>query len=373
MSVALMVGASLLGGAIQSRATGRAADAQASAARDAAAAQVEAARVGADALRDNTRMGLDAAREARDMALGYLGGGSDSAALRSLGNARQRSDNLVRSNTQDIIRGNNQAYGEQYRQLNPYASAGRNALEGLMFELGMGSRPDGYRGFQRTPGYDFRFNEAMRGVEGSAAARGGLLSGRTMEDMQARGMGLADQAYEQFLNRVTGVAGAGQNASNALASFAGARAAGNNAARANRMAMTAGNATNLGAARANIRMTGAQNRANTALGYGSQAANAYQNLGINLANNAQQMGSAQAQGFTDVGNAQSAGMIGQGNAWNNAIGNALGAYQFDQVYNNGAGMNAFAANLNAPFLMSPGVRAGYNAGGTMMNSIAGAL
>ena len=62
----------------------------------------------------------------------------------------------------------------------------------------------------KTPGYDFRLNEGTRAIEGSAAARGGLYSGATMQALQNYGQDYATNAYENWLNRVGGLTQMGQ-------------------------------------------------------------------------------------------------------------------------------------------------------------------
>jgi hypothetical protein len=98
-----------------------------------------------------------------------------------------------------------------------------------------------YRGFTATPGYQFRVSEGTRAVNAMAGARGGVQSGRTMQDLTRFGQGIAAEEYGNFMNRLAGLsdqgmgaatlqANAGQNAaagvSNALAARGNAQAAG---------------------------------------------------------------------------------------------------------------------------------------------------
>jgi hypothetical protein len=55
--------------------------------------------------------------------------------------------------------------------------------------------------FQADPGYAFRMSEGMKGLERSAAARGGLLSGSTLKGIQRFGQDLASQEYQNAFNR----------------------------------------------------------------------------------------------------------------------------------------------------------------------------
>lgn len=142
---------------------------------------------------------------------------------------------------------------EQSRlDLAPYREAGLPAVNALNFNLGIGDRPEGYEGFQATPGYQFALDEQRKAVEASAAARGGLFSGGTMQAVQERGNNLANMEFGNYLSRLSGQATMGQNAaaqsatintntangvSNALGSIGNAQAAG---------AIGVGNALNSG-------------------------------------------------------------------------------------------------------------------------------
>jgi hypothetical protein len=81
----------------------------------------------------------------------------------------------------------------------PFREAGVNALNKLVplteyQNFGMDQ-------FQQDPGYAFRMSEGMKGLERSAAARGGLLSGGTLKGIQRYGQNLASQEYQNAFNR----------------------------------------------------------------------------------------------------------------------------------------------------------------------------
>jgi len=118
-----------------------------------------------------------------------------------------------------------------------------------------------YQGFQETPGYQFAFDEGQRAIDTSAAASGNLFSGGTLKAQQRFGTGLANQEYNNYLNRLTGGAASGQAA--------------------------------------------AANQANAGANYGIQAGNAYANLG-----------NAQAAGAIGVGNALNTGINNAFGVWN---------------------------------------------------------
>ena len=117
----------------------------------------------------------------------------------------------------------------------PFREAGVNALSKLVplteyQNFGMAQ-------FQQDPGYAFRMSEGMKGLERSAAARGGLLSGAAMKGIQRFGQDLASQEYQNAFNRygiererrlnpLQSLAGVGQTTSQQLGA-AGTQMAGN--------------------------------------------------------------------------------------------------------------------------------------------------
>jgi hypothetical protein len=82
----------------------------------------------------------------------------------------------------------------------PFREAGVNALNRLV-PLASEYTPFGMEQFQADPGYAFRMAEGMKGLERSAAARGGLLSGGTLKNIQRFGQDLASQEFQNAFNR----------------------------------------------------------------------------------------------------------------------------------------------------------------------------
>jgi hypothetical protein len=108
----------------------------------------------------------------------------------------------------------------------PWHTAGVGALNKLI-PLATEYTPFGMSQFQQDPGYTFRMSEGMKGLERSAAARGGLLSGATMKGIQRYGQDMASQEYQNAFNRyqaerqarlgpLQSLAGVGQTSANVL-------------------------------------------------------------------------------------------------------------------------------------------------------------
>lgn len=132
--------------------------------------------------------------------------------------------------------------------------------------------------FIKDPGYEFRLAEGMKGVENSAAARGGLLSGAALK---------AASRYNQDYS------------SNEF-----------------------GNAAN----RFNTNQTNRFNRLASIAGLGQTAAN--QNSG-----NAMMTGQIVGQNQLGAGNARASGYMGQANALTGALGQGVNMYQNQQYIN----------------------------------------
>jgi hypothetical protein len=66
--------------------------------------------------------------------------------------------------------------------------------------------------FHADPGYNFARDEGIKALDASAASRGMLRSGNQQRAVQTYGTGLADQYFKQYLDRLAGTAGKGQEA-----------------------------------------------------------------------------------------------------------------------------------------------------------------
>jgi hypothetical protein len=126
----------------------------------------------------------------------------------------------------------------------PFREAGMAGQNRLLQLLGLGedktaadfgkyaSAEFGMDKFTADPGYAFRMSEGMKGLERSAAARGGLLSGSALKGIQRYGQDLASQEYQNAFNRYqtsrtntlnpfASLAGVAQSSANTLGTAAG--------------------------------------------------------------------------------------------------------------------------------------------------------
>lgn len=138
---------------------------------------------------------------------GLFGSNSADKAAQAQANAANRATDLQRY-----------MYDTSRADTLPWLEAGKTALGTYMSELGIG---DGAKGpsnaFQATPGYEFRVSEGRKGVLNSLSAMGMKNSGSALKALERFSQDIASEEYDNWLNRIAGVAGQGQNQANSNA------------------------------------------------------------------------------------------------------------------------------------------------------------
>ena len=169
-----------------------------------------------------------------------------------------------------------QQYKDEVARQKPFYDVGTRALS----ELEAASRyaPFDMTKFTADPGYAFRLAEGQRGLDRSAAARGGLISGNALRAATRYGQDMGSQEYMNAFNRYQTERAARLNPLQSLA------------------------------------------------GYGQTAANTLGDAGRSYASGA---GEALMAG----GRARASGYIGGANAVTGAVGSGLGYYQQNQLLN----------------------------------------
>lgn len=135
---------------------------------------------------------------------GLFGGSSAKKAANVQAGAANRATDLQRY-----------MYDTSRKDSMPWLEAGKTALTTYMSELGIGGGATGpSNAFQATPGYQFRVDEGKKGVLNSLSAMGMKNSGRALKALETFSQGIASEEYGNWLNRIAGVAGQGQNQAN---------------------------------------------------------------------------------------------------------------------------------------------------------------
>lgn len=110
-------------------------------------------------------------------------------------------------------------YAARFKELSqafaPYGAAGQDALKRLMAGLGLGGEGDQAaftEAYRALPGYQAGLDTGTRAVTAGANAGNMLNSGKTLKALQRFGSDYEDQRVGSYLDRLSGVAGMGQQA-----------------------------------------------------------------------------------------------------------------------------------------------------------------
>jgi hypothetical protein len=285
-----VAGATVVGGALSAGAAGSAASAQAKSADRAADLQYEQYLKGVELQEPFRQAGM--LGQNRLMTLLGLGGTAqydDTAYNKAL--AKYNTDLAALDPSKYVVGGGEGGEGTFNQKAYDAARAGIVAPNREQFRMTGGDTGAADFGKYATaeytpemfakgmdPGYQFRLKEGMQGLERSAAARGGLLSGGTLKGIQRYGQDMASQEYTNAFNRYQ------------------------------------------------AERTGTLNPFQAMAGQGQSTANTLTNLGSNYANQA-------GEAYMGAGNARASGYVGQANAIGGAIGNISNQYYQNQLLN----------------------------------------
>jgi hypothetical protein len=114
-----------------------------------------------------------------------------------------------------------QMFNKQSKYFAPYRDAGENALGAYNYEMGMGDMPEGYGGYTKAPGYDFRMQQGTDAVNAGVGARHGLNSGAALQSLNQWGMDYSTGEYDKHVNRLRDMVGVGQNSAAMTGTAAG--------------------------------------------------------------------------------------------------------------------------------------------------------
>lgn len=95
----------------------------------------------------------------------------------------------------------------------PWMEAGKTALQAYQNELGLGAEAKAgtfKSGFRETPGYGFTVAEGEKGALNNMAALGMKNSGAALKALTRFRTGLADQTYNNYLDRLSAASQGGQ-------------------------------------------------------------------------------------------------------------------------------------------------------------------
>lgn len=108
-----------------------------------------------------------------------------------------------------------EGFGRQRRELAPFATAGRDALQQQQALLGLGSpeqQQQAFAAFNESPGQKFIRDRAQRNLVRNASAIGGLGGGNVRSALVQQGAGFAAQDFGNQFNRLSDLRVGGQSA-----------------------------------------------------------------------------------------------------------------------------------------------------------------
>lgn len=225
---------SLISSIIGSRASSDAADAQA----DAARASNETARYIYDDTRNRGQFREDMGNQALAQLGGMYGLGPNARSQITAGAPPSNGLSQSAPQTNFSFGGNGQVLRSEFGG-NPITT-GREGGGGFLSGVKNAAVPDGgkapymsgpqpsvpaqqepqsqdgpFSAFYNSPDYQLAFNEGTQALEGSAAARGGLLSGATGRALTEYGQDRATSTFGNYRNSINNIAGLGQQAASA--------------------------------------------------------------------------------------------------------------------------------------------------------------
>lgn len=224
-------------------------------------------------------------------------------------------------------------------------NAGANVARSDLTNAMSGVNQLGTANYAESPAAKFQMQQMQRAVERSAAAKGGLLSGNTLLELQDRAAGIAAQDYENQFNRDLSKETLKASLSRDLADTAfsaGIQGAGlitQTAGQVSQGRTEAGQQIAQNATQAAANISQLLNQKGIALSdamakdistvtdfiyqAGMQDSLSSENLAAILANIAGGQASTVAQGYSKIGEANAAGTIGIGNAITGGLQNYL--------------------------------------------------
>jgi len=220
--------------------------------------------------------------------------------------ASNKAANTQAQASRDATAAQQDALAKQTALNQPFYDTGVNAMNKL---AGQADYTPAAFNYQADPGYAFRFNEGMKGLNANAATRGGLISGNALKGAMDYGQAAGSQEYQNAYSRYL------TNNQQKLQAY--------NTNTANQQYL------------ANLGQSSANNTANAIGNFGNSA----------------------ASNMIGAGNAGAAGTVGGANALTSGVGtylnynqnqNMLNAYNGRSQYNNAVSQYG-ASNVYSPY------------------------
>lgn len=279
---------------------------------------------------------------------GAIGSNAASQASQEQQQSIQQAEGDVTNASNNALTTAGNVYGQQQSELSPYISAGAQGLSSLTSalapggslatppSLNLGSFSFDPSDLQDTPGYQFQLGQGENAIKNNAAATG-TLGGNAAEALDSYSQGLAGTIYNNAYNQALQTYGA--NTSSQVQNYNAALSGQNSLyQRLTGLAGIGQNATNTDVA--------------AGTGYSNNATSNVLGTGANL-----------AQLATGAGNAQAAGTVGSANAWTNALSGISGSLTNAALYSNNSSYGGNSSGVGSPGQVNQWLNSSWNPGG----------
>lgn len=120
----------------------------------------------------------------------------------------RRAAKSARSGTREAQRIQQERYDQFRNDSQPWIDSG-GAANTRLENIFLGDNGPDYSSFYKSPGYQFRLDEGMRGVSNSASGTSGINSGRTLKALQRYGSDYASGEFGKYIGSLNKLSGMG--------------------------------------------------------------------------------------------------------------------------------------------------------------------
>ena len=149
--------------------------------------------------------------------MGLFGGILGIASSLIGGNSARKGANQNAGQINNALTANQAMFDETKQNLNPFIQGGTTAFNQLANMANTGDMSK----FYTSPGYQFRLDQGMKGMQNSAAGRGILNSPRTLQALNDYAQNMASGEYQNYFQNMFNLGQQGQQGANSLGQFAG--------------------------------------------------------------------------------------------------------------------------------------------------------
>jgi hypothetical protein len=128
------------------------------------------------------------------------------------GNSARKASKAAAGQLNNAMTQNREIYDESKQNFNPFLTGGTESFNQLANMANTGDMSS----FYTSPGYQFRLDQGLKGMQNAAAGRGMLNSPRTMQALNDYAQNMASNEYGNYFQNMLNLGQVGQNAAGSL-------------------------------------------------------------------------------------------------------------------------------------------------------------